>query len=158
MADMSRTDFFDRIFGGDDENASRYRDAYSRRWPDDTTLFIGIADVLSVRTAWEFVPRDDMSRSKTDPREPLYTRAEVQTFIEAWATADFFRDIRWTLRTWHPEQQPIESIVEAIPVVYRMLTSGADVQQICVAWNEGKFWAMDAEGQGVHPELAGALG
>lgn len=157
MADMHRADPFDRIFG-DDERASRYREAYSLRWPDDNTLFVGIADVLNDHTAWEFAPRDDMLRPKTDPHEPLYPRAEVQAFIEAWAGADFFRDIRWTLCTWHSEAQPIASVVEAIPVVYRMLTSGADVQRICVAWNEGKFWSMDAERQGIHPELAGALG
>lgn len=155
---MPHIDSFDRIFGDDVERAEQYREAYSRHWPDDNTLFVGIADVLNDRTAWKYAPRDDIFRSEAHHGETLYPRAEVQAFVEAWSAADFFRDIRWTLCTWHSKAQPIGPVIEAIPTVYRMLMSGHDVQQICVAWNEGGFWAMEAENQGVHPELAGALG
>lgn len=156
---MPHIDSFDRIFGDDVERAARYREAYSRHWPDDNTLFVGIADVLNDRTAWEYAPRGGIALSETDlVRETLYPRDDVQAFVEAWAAAGFFRDIRWTLCAWYSKAQPIGPVIEAIPVVYRMLMSGHNVQRVCVAWNEGGFWAMEAESQGVHPELAGALG
>jgi hypothetical protein len=157
---MERPDVFDRVYGEDAQRAETIRSLHARYGrTDGLDLYVGMADVLNGRTACAYAPVRASQMAEKHVGDYLYTTAEVRAFIDAWAAADFFYDIRWTMGKWDQTYQPIEPLTEAIPAAYELYTSGQyTTSQICVSWNEGGFWAMHAIHRGIDPELAGALG